>query len=52
VTGDNAVVQLDGKFNVKFRMNRSRSWLARPDHIQPFVNGSFVGVQFPRIFCH
>ena len=31
VTGGNAVVQLDDKFNVKFRMNRSRSWLALAD---------------------
>jgi hypothetical protein len=52
VIGRSAVAQFNDEFNVKFRANRLRSWLALADHIQPLVNGSFVGVQFPRIFCH
>jgi len=41
VTGGNAVVQLDDKFNVKFRVNRSRSWLALADQQRVPTGGSF-----------
>jgi hypothetical protein len=42
VTGGNAVAQFDDEFNVKFRVNRLRNWLALADHERVLPSGSFL----------
>jgi hypothetical protein len=41
VTGSNSVAQFDDEFNVKFRANRWRNWLAIADQQRVPTGGSF-----------
>lgn len=45
VTGNIGVTQFN-EFNVKFRANRSRNWLALADHKRVLADVSFKDAQF------